>query len=212
MTRRRPAQPTKAARRRRKPGVHLAFAAPTLPAAVDLDIVTLGGGEAVASPAQIRGALARELVSDPLTRARDAFLDTVARVAPDVLVSLADVDDAAGLHVWARTWALDAPWILVVARNTLALWRAWPAARGHQWDRNHHDTGAQVIGPRGRRPRRPAEVLIRADHVEWLVRARVLHVPCREITTPQQTAQKAVTTLARRLGLSLVTRKSKKSE
>lgn len=124
----------------------------------------------------VRRAIARERVHMPLERARNDLLKTVAKLAPDVLRELADVPAPGGptLGEWAAKWNLDAPWVLAVARNTLELWRFWPAGRGRQWDANHAETG-ELVPERGRLPKRPAELLIRSAHLEWWVRARVLH-------------------------------------
>jgi hypothetical protein len=128
---------------------------------------------------------------------------TVAQLAPGVLQDLARVshEDARAVATWARRWrGMDAPWVRRVAGNTLTLWRAAPALRGRLWDANQHDSG-ELLPSRGRLPKRPAEWLVRPDHIEWVVRHHVLGETFASITFPAETARKAVHALARRLGL-----------
>jgi len=166
----------------------------------------------------VRRAFARSRVTFPIDAARRHLLATVARLAPNVLTELAMVDDPTSLKVeiddtaliaWAERTGIDAPWLRIVARSTIRLWRALPAARGSTWDDNLVNKGF-LIPERGRLPQRPPEILIRPEHFEWLVRRRVLRQPYRAITTPEQTAHRAVTALARRLGLDGPTKKSRK--
>lgn len=110
------------------------------------------------------------------------------------------IDDGPALERWAKRSGLNAPWVIVAGRNTIALWRAWPARRGKVWDLNLHEEG-ELVPERGRLPRRPAELLLDPEHFDWLVRRRVLRVKYLDITTPAQTSQRAVSVLARRLGL-----------
>jgi hypothetical protein len=193
VTRRRPAQPTSNALRRRKADVNLAFRAPALPAARDF-------GE---HGDDLRRVAARENLTFPVDQARREMLRTIERLAPKALMSLALVDrsDEDGIAAWAQRYRIDAPWVRIAAANTLDLWKHWKIGRGRRFDLNLTNTGARVPSA-GRLPKRPPELLIRADHLEWLVRSHVRSEPFRQIHTPRQTAEKAVRTLARVLGLS----------
>ena len=85
--------------------------------------------------------------------AKNELLRTVARIAPSVLRDLANVvlGDERALIAWADRANLNAPWVLIVARNTLDLWRAWPASRGSRWDANHDEVG-ELLPTSGRNP------------------------------------------------------------
>lgn len=189
----RSAQPGRAALRRRKKDsdgspVHLAYVAPLLPSTREYG-------------PEVRRAVARERVSWPLRQAQNEFLAAVARLAPGVLRDLSEVQDGRlTLRSWAEKWRLNADWVLAVARNTLVHWREWPQARGRKWDENHDEQG-ELLPMRGRLPRRPPEILIRPEHLDFLVRRRCLKQKYSEITDPPETARKAVRNLARRLGL-----------
>jgi len=147
----------------------------------------------------IRRALAIENATAPLDALRSAFLDEIARVAPDVLRDLATVDrgDDEQLEAWSEQYRLTAPWLLIAAKHTLDLWHAWPKGLGRVWDHNFEDRGV-LLASRGRLQARGAELLVRTDHLEWLVRARVLRKPYDTITPDApQTSSRAVRRLAR---------------
>lgn len=193
MTRRRSAEPTRRAQTRRKADVHFSFVAPVVPATTDVTT-------------QRAVALAR--VDWPLDALRRHVLQEIARRAPKVLRQLALVpsNDSIALDDWIQRTGIDAPWLRRAAVHTLALWDAWPQARGRRWDLNLAEAG-QRIAERGRRPSRPSELLVRRDHVEWLIRRHVLREPYRTLTDPPETSRKAVAALARRLGLSFALQK-----
>ena len=124
--RRRRAQPTSAAVRQRKAGVHRAYRAPMLPTAAAV-------GE---EGKDVRRALAREFVTLPLAMARADFLEIAARLQPQVLTTLALAGrqgDPPALDAWADRWQINVPWVLVIARNTVRLWHHWPVAEGRRW-------------------------------------------------------------------------------
>jgi hypothetical protein len=197
---RKAAQPTAAARRRRNPDVSVSFEAPMLPSA----------NEYGADGADVRRALAMVRVHIQIDRARSHLLDVVARLAPDVLRELAAMpsSDPVAVQHWAIKWGIDAPWVLTVARNTLTLWAAWPAGRGRVWDRNHTDTGA-LLPTSGRLPKRPGEMLVRRDAFEHFVKRRVLKLPYRKITLAEETSRKAVQSIEKQLGFEPLPRNAK---
>jgi hypothetical protein len=151
--------------------------------------------------------LAADRSSWQIEQARNHLLRVISELAPEVLsdLSLLHPEDDAGIREWASRHRLSAEWVLVVARNTLMLWSFWPKGRGRVWECNHIEQG-WLVPERGRLPesRRPKELLIVADHFQWLVRHRVLGERFSAITTPAQTSQKAVTALAMTLGLSRI--------
>ena len=132
--------PTSNALARRKRGVHVAFAAPSIE---NID-------------AEARRVVAIDRLTWPIDAARWRLLVRIAELAPQVLQGLSAVDpnDDAEIRAWASRWQLDADWIRIAARNTLSLWKAWPAARGLIWDANLHESGA-LVSARGLPPRRP---------------------------------------------------------
>ena len=80
---RRAAQPTRTAAKRRKAGTHLSFRAPMLPRVSEFATNETG--------AAARRAMATAQMTAPLEQARHQFLQTVAQLAPEVLLDLASL-------------------------------------------------------------------------------------------------------------------------
>ena len=178
------AQPTAAARKRRT-GANLSFVAQPIPPGLDKTT---------------QRAMALDRVDEPIDRLRMYVLLRIEALAPGVLRDLTTVDphDQMALDNWIRRTGIDAPWLRTVASNTLVLWESWPGGRGRRFDLNIVNT-ARFVPERGRRPGRPAEILVRGQHVDWLIENRVLRVP---LGADDETRRKAITRLARRLGIS----------
>lgn len=151
--------------------------------------------------------------STPRDTARVYFLLRVAALERDVLRTLRaldlttrrrarwrEVDDAA-LAVWAADWHL-APWVLAYARETLRLWRLWPAGRGRAWSPNPDDAGA-LVPDTGRRPKRPTALLIPRQHFDYLVRARIKRESLGSIARDAGVRHYAVSTAIRKLAATL---------
>ena len=62
--------------------------------------------------------------------ARFSFLCVAADVAPDLVSSLAALDELGDV---ATSWHLSSEWVLAYARTTLAGWARHPAQRGRGW-------------------------------------------------------------------------------
>lgn len=164
--------------------------------------------------ADVRRGWAVDQGGDPYwldERARLVELEAAAQPSPDRRARR-EVNERAPVLQWARHYGLDAPWALVVVRQTLDLWDRWPAGRGRVWDRNLANTGA-LIPASGRLPKRPAERTFRPEHFDWTVRRVVLREPSDTIASTVRripteypaasTVHRAVKTLADYLDLPI---------
>jgi hypothetical protein len=155
-------------------------------------------------------------------QAQHIFLLHVAKLAPDVLRTLADVPpgyhsgidddelnaslapverqpecDEEALAGWAAHWNLSADWCFAHGRATWRMWRRFPNARRTYWSPRDDKKGA-LYRPR---PGRQAGPMLKSpEHFTWLVRYQVLGDPYLQIASE---ARKACVALADLLKLGL---------